>query len=277
VNHTGLPSPNPSVVAVIPARYASSRLPGKPLLEIAGRPMVVHVAERALAASLVARAVVATDDERIFAAVRAAGHEALMTRSDHASGSDRLAEAAAQLGAAVVVNVQGDEPLIDPVTIDRAVAALVEDEVAAVATACEPIASAADVLSPDVVKVVTDSGGRALYFSRSPVPFPRDAARRHGSLAAALAAEPELLATFRKHAGLYVYRRDFLLEYAGWPQSPLERGESLEQLRILERGYVIRLVEAAAPSIGVDTEEDLARVRALFAEWADSQSEAAAQ
>jgi 3-deoxy-manno-octulosonate cytidylyltransferase (CMP-KDO synthetase) len=275
VNQTGPPSPNPAVAAVIPARYASSRLPGKPLLEIAGRPMVVHVAERALAARLVSRAVVATDDERIFAAVRAAGHEALMTRADHASGSDRLAEAAVRLGAEVVVNVQGDEPLIDPETIDRAVAALLEDEGASVSTASEPVASGADVLSADVVKVVADGRGRALYFSRSPVPFPRDAVRRHGSLAAALAAEPGLLASFRKHAGLYVYRRDFLLEYARWPQSPLERSESLEQLRILERGYAIRLVEAAAPSVGVDTAEDLARVRALFAEAAGRDDEVA--
>jgi len=226
--------------------------------------MVVRVAERALAARTVSRAVVATDDERIFAAVRAAGHEALMTRADHPSGSDRLAEAAARLGVEVIVNVQGDEPLIDPGTIDRAVEALLGDAGAAVSTACEPIAGAADVLSADVVKVVSDGRGRALYFSRSPVPYPRDAVRRHGSLAAALEAEPGLLASFRKHAGLYVYRRDFLLEFAGWPQSPLERAEALEQLRVLERGHAIRLVEAAAPSIGVDTEEDLRRVRALF-------------
>jgi 3-deoxy-manno-octulosonate cytidylyltransferase (CMP-KDO synthetase) len=265
VNHTGPPSHNiPSVVAVIPARYSSSRLPGKPLSDIAGRPMVVRVAERALAARLVSRAVVATDDERIFAAVRSAGHEAVMTRSDHASGSDRLAEAAAGLEAEIVVNVQGDEPLIDPETIDRAVWALVEDEEAPVSTAWEPVASAEDVLSADVVKVVVDERGRALYFSRSPMPFPRDAARRHGSLAAALEVEPSLLATFRKHAGLYVYRREFLLEFAGWPQSRLEQTESLEQLRVLERGHSIRLVEAAAPSIGVDTAEDLARVRAVF-------------
>ena len=263
MNQTGLPTPNPNVVCIIPARYSSSRLPGKPLADIAGRPMVVRVVERALAARCVSRAVVATDDERILRAVREAGHEAVMTRADHASGSDRLAEAAAAVGAEVVVNVQGDEPLIAPETIERAVAALVEDAGAAVATAWEPIDAAADVLSPDVVKVVLGEGGRALYFSRSPVPFPRDAVRRHGSLAEALAREPALVAAFRKHTGLYAYRREFLLEYAGWPPSALERAESLEQLRILERGHVIRVVEAAAPSVGVDTEEDLRRVREM--------------
>jgi len=264
VNHTGLPIQNPHVVCIIPARYSSSRLPGKPLLEIGGRPMIVRVVERALAARGVARVVVATDDERILEAVGAAGHEAVLTRADHASGSDRLAEAAASIEADVVVNVQGDEPLIAPETIERAVAALAEDEEAVVSTTSEPVGRAEDVLSPDVVKVVADARGRALYFSRSPVPFPREAVRRHGSLAAALAAEPGLLASFRKHTGLYAYRRDFLLEYARWPPSALERAESLEQLRILERGRHVRVVEAAAPSIGVDTEEDLRRVRALF-------------
>jgi 3-deoxy-manno-octulosonate cytidylyltransferase (CMP-KDO synthetase) len=264
VNRTGLPKENPAAVAVIPARYSSSRLPGKPLLEIAGRPMVVHVVERALAAQSVSRALVATDDGRIFEAVRGAGHEAVMTSAEHASGSDRLAEAARGVEADLIVNVQGDEPLIAPETIDRAVRALVEDEEAAVSTTCEMIESASDLLSADVVKVVTDARGRALYFSRSLVPFPREAARRYGSLAAALEVEPELLLNFRKHTGLYVYRREFLLEYAGWPQTPLERAESLEQLRALERGHAIRVVEAASPSIGVDTEEDLRRVRALF-------------
>ena len=166
--------------------------------------MVLHVVERALAAPSVSRAVVATDDERILAAVRAAGHEALMTSESHASGSDRLAEAAALVEADIVVNVQGDEPLIAPETIERAVGALLANEDAAVSTACEPVESASDVLSSDVVKVVTDERGRALYFSRSPIPFPREAARRYGSLAAALESEPELLATFRKHTGLYV-------------------------------------------------------------------------
>jgi 3-deoxy-manno-octulosonate cytidylyltransferase (CMP-KDO synthetase) len=227
--------------------------------------MILHVLERALAAPSVSRAIVATDDERIHDVVRACGFEAVMTSPSHASGSDRLAEAARGIVADVIVNVQGDEPLISPDTIELAVAALLEDEGASVSTTCERIETAADVLSADVVKVVMDEGGRALYFSRSPVPFPREAVRRHdGSLASALEAEPQLLAHFRKHTGLYVYRRAFLLEYARWPQSALERAESLEQLRILERGHRIRVVEAASPSIGVDTEEDLARVRELL-------------
>ena len=228
--------------------------------------MVVRVVERALAARPVSRAVVATDDERILAAVRAAGQEALMTSAAHASGSDRLAEAAARVEADIIVNVQGDEPLIAPETIERAVEALLSNEDASVATTCEAVESASDVLSSDVVKVVIDESGRALYFSRSPVPFPREAARRYGSLAAALEIEPDLLATFRKHTGLYVYRRAFLLEYARWPQTALERAESLEQLRILEHGHQIIVVEAAAPSVGVDTEEDLRRVREIMKE-----------
>ena len=227
--------------------------------------MVVHVAERALAAPTVSRAVVATDDRRIYEAVTDAGHEALMTSPEHASGSDRLAEAAARIDCEVVVNVQGDEPLISPDTIEVAVGALLEDEGAAVSTTSEPIETAADVLSSDVVKVVVDARGRALYFSRSPVPYPREAARAYGSLAAALEVEPALLGTFRKHTGLYVYRRAFLLEYARWPQTACERAESLEQLRMLEHGAKIRVVETDETSIGVDTDADLERVRALFA------------
>jgi len=227
--------------------------------------MILHVVERALAARCVRRAVVATDDERIIEAVRAAGYEAILTRADHLSGSDRLAEAAAALAEAeVVVNVQGDEPLLAPETIERAVAALLEDGEAVVSTTCEPFERAADVLSADVVKVVTDARGHALYFSRSPVPFPREAVRAHGTLAAALAREPALLGLFRKHTGLYVYRRAFLLEYSRMRQSALEGAESLEQLRILEAGAKIRVVEAASPSIGVDTAEDLARVREML-------------
>ena len=237
--------------------------------------MVVHVVERALAAPSVSRAVVATDDERIFEAVTAAGYEALMTAAEHASGSDRLAEAAELLGGdfEIVVNVQGDEPLISPRTIERAVEALASDSSADIATTCEPITEAADALSPDVVKVVADSRGRALYFSRSPVPFPRDAARRHGSLAAALDAEPGLLALFRKHTGLYVFRRAFLSEYAAHPATALEGAEQLEQLRALELGAVIRVVETDEPSVGVDTEADLARARTIFEEVRGQRSE----
>ncbi|HEX5708234.1 MAG TPA: 3-deoxy-manno-octulosonate cytidylyltransferase, partial [Pyrinomonadaceae bacterium] len=169
MNHAGLPTPN-SVVAVIPARYASSRFPGKPLAEIAGRPMVVRVAERARAALTVSRVVVATDDARVYEAAHAYGFEAAMTRADHPTGSDRLAEVASALGpeVSIIVNVQGDEPLLAPETIDRAVAALLADDEAVVATTFERVTEAGDVLSPDVVKVVTDERGRALYFSRAP-------------------------------------------------------------------------------------------------------------
>jgi 3-deoxy-manno-octulosonate cytidylyltransferase (CMP-KDO synthetase) len=191
----------------------------------------------------------------------------MMTSTEHASGSDRLAEAVAMLDDKfdLVVNVQGDEPQISPRTIERAIAALQDDPEAACATTCEAIANASDVLSPDVVKVVLDERGRALYFSRSPIPYPRVAAREFGSLASALDAEPTLLSVFRKHTGLYVYRRTFLLEYARWPQTALERVESLEQLRMLEHGAKIRVVETEETSIGVDTPEDLERVRVMFA------------
>lgn len=230
--------------------------------------MILRVLDCALRAKTIKRALVATDDARIFDAVRAEGFEAVMTSPDHASGSDRLAEVAARvLDAAddIIVNVQGDEPLISPDTIDRAVEALFEDREAVVSTTYEKIENAADVLSPDVVKVVLDERGRALYFSRSPIPYPRDAVRRHGgSLETALREEPALLANFRKHTGLYVYRRTFLLEYTRREQSPLERSESLEQLRILESGAAIRVVEAASVSIGVDTAEDLERVREIM-------------
>ena len=227
--------------------------------------MILWVVERALAARNITRAIVATDDHRIVDAVREAGFEAMMTSAHHASGSDRLAEVAAGLDDAdIIVNVQGDEPLISPRTIERAVDELLNADEALIVTTSEMIENAADVLSPDVVKVVTDRGGRALYFSRSCVPYPRDAVRRHGSLEAALQNEPELLKSFRKHTGLYAYRRSFLLEYAGWPQSELERLEALEQLRALERGVTILVVEADEPSIGVDTFEDLERVRALM-------------
>lgn len=227
--------------------------------------MILWVVERALSARNVARAIVATDDSRILDAVRQAGFEAVMTSPTHRSGSDRLAEAAARLDDAdVIVNVQGDEPLISPRTIELAVDELINADEAQIVTTCEAITSAADVVSPDVVKVVIDRGGRALYFSRSPIPYPRDAVNQHGSLTAALENDPQLLRLFRKHTGLYAYRRSFLLEYAGWPQTGLELMEALEQLRALERGVTIKVLETDAPSIGVDTPEDLERVRALM-------------
>jgi 3-deoxy-manno-octulosonate cytidylyltransferase (CMP-KDO synthetase) len=251
-------------VAVIPARYSSTRLPGKPLLEIAGKPLILWVAERALAARSVARAIVATDDKRIFDTVTSAGFEAMMTRGDHASGTDRVAEVVRTLDAEIIINVQGDEPLIEPETIDRAVRQLEMNAEVLMATTSEPIEEIAEVLNPVVVKVVIDDDGYATSFSRNPTPWPHQAVTRHGSIEAALRNEPALLSSFRKHTGLYVYRRDFLLEFAGWPQTESERAESLEQLRALERGVRIKVVEAASPSIGVDTIEDLERVRALI-------------
>jgi len=263
VDHAG-PNSSQIAVALIPARYNSTRLPGKPLLPLGGKPLVLWVAERALAASTVSRAIVATDDSRIFDAVRSAGFEARMTRRDHLSGTDRVAEIARDLVAEIIVNVQGDEPLIEPETIDRAVNALMSDHQAEIATTCEPLEAAADVLSTAVVKVVIDNEGRALNFSRAPIPFPVEAVRRHGSIEAALENEPALLSTFSKHTGLYVYRREFLQEFTSWPPSERERRESLEQLRALERGVTIRVVPAASSSIGVDTMEDLERVRSIL-------------
>ena len=225
--------------------------------------MICWVVERALGARNVARAIVATDDARIFDAVTSAGFEAMMTRGDHASGTDRIAEVARHLDAGIIVNVQGDEPLIEPETIDRAVHELATNVELLMATTSEPIAEAAEVLNPAVVKVVVDGEGYATSFSRNPIPWPNQAVNRHGSIEAALGNEPALLFSFRKHTGLYVYRREFLLEFAGWPQAESERGESLEQLRAVERGVKIKVIAAASPSIGVDTMADLERVRAL--------------
>ena len=264
MNHTGA-NPSTNAIAIIPARYESTRLPGKPLLPLAGKSLVLWVVERALAARQVVRAIVATDDERIFEVVTGAGYEAVMTRGDHPSGTDRVAEVAQSLARdQIIVNVQGDEPLISPQTIDAAIDALTNSDEVQIATTCEPIVHPAEVTDPNVVKVVTDPNGRALYFSRSPVPFPEASVRRHGSMAAALVNEPQLLAQFKKHTGLYVYRREFLLEFASWPPSALEQAEKLEQLRALERGVRIKVVAAASASIGVDTAHDLERVRAIL-------------
>ena len=252
------------VVAIIPARYASARFPGKPLAEVAGRPLILHVVERAHAAPSVDRVIVATDDERICQAVIAAGAEAEMTSPDHRTGTDRLAEVAARLEAEIVVNVQGDEPLIEPATIEAALAPLLADGAIVMGTTCEPIESVEDALNPNVVKVVVDRAGFALYFSRQPVPLPRAETLGRGSVEAALRADPGLLRLFAKHTGLYAYRRDFLLAFAALEPTPLERAELLEQLRALEHGYRIRVVPVSHRSIGVDTPADLERVRELM-------------
>jgi len=258
----------PGVVAIIPARYASTRLPGKPLVDIAGKPMIVRVAERAREVAAIRRVIIATDDQRVFDAVIALNHDApvevMMTSPDHLTGTDRLAEVAATLDAEIIVNVQGDEPLIEPATIEAAIAPLLADASIVMCTTSEPIESAVDLVNPNVVKVVTDGEGFALYFSRNPIPFPRAAVQAHGSIEAAFAANPELLKLYSKHTGMYVYRRDFLLRYAKLPPTPLEQAELLEQLRALEHGYRIKVVKVDHRSIGVDTPEDLERVRRMF-------------
>jgi len=226
----------------------------------------VWVAERARAASTISRTIVATDDARIADAASAAGFDCVMTRADHKTGTDRIAEVAHNLRTDIVVNVQGDEPLIDPATIDRVVAPLLADPEAQMATTFEAMEDPADVMNPSVVKIAFDPNGYATNFSRNPIPVPHQAVAKHGSIEAALRQEPALLLTFKKHTGLYAYRRDFLLEFTRWPQSDRERAESLEQLRALDRGVKIRVVEAASPSIGVDTAEDLERVRAMVSE-----------
>lgn len=257
-------------VAIVPARLASTRLPQKVLIDIAGKPMICWVAEKALAASNVDRVIVATDSQQIVDVVQKHNLEAVLTSTDHQSGTDRVAEVAATIPEAeIIVNVQGDEPLIAPATIERAVDTMKSEiakgpDGAGIVTTWEPIESLDDVLRSDVVKVVLDDDDNAVYFSRSPIPYPRDAAKRHGSPDAALLREPELLKLFRKHTGLYVYRRDVLLEFTRWPQSELERIEALEQLRALAKGMKIKVVEACSASTGVDTLADLEKVRSVF-------------
>jgi 3-deoxy-manno-octulosonate cytidylyltransferase (CMP-KDO synthetase) len=253
-------------LVVIPARHASTRLPGKPLLDLGGKPMVVRVAERVREAGASA-VYIATDHEDIRAAALLHGITALMTRADHASGTDRLAEAAAQLGCddgQVIVNVQGDEPLIDPALVGRVAADLEADADAAVATAAHPLSSPADFFNPNVVKVVCDRAGRALYFSRAPIPYARDAFAALKGRPVTSAPLPAGLPALR-HIGLYAYRAGFLRRYAALEPSPIEQFEALEQLRVLWHGLPIRVtVTAHAPEPGVDTAEDLARVRLRF-------------
>lgn len=253
------------VIAIIPARFASTRLPGKPLLEIAGKPMLLHVIERTATSSTVTRIVVATDDERIADVVKSSGHEAWLTSTAHRNGTERLAEVARSVNEEIVVNVQSDEPMIEGGTIDAAVQPLLEDSGVLMSTIAEPLERPADALDPGVVKVVTDNEGNALYFSRAAIPFLRDEAERHGTIGAAIDARHDVDRMFLKHTGLYAYRREFLLKYALLTPTPLESRESLEQLRALEHGYRIRVVKVTSSSIGVDTPEDLDRVRRLMA------------
>lgn len=243
------------VTAVIPSRYASTRFEGKALADIMGKPMVQHVYERTCRASLVSEVIVATDDSRIEAAVKAFGGRVEMTSSSHETGTDRLAEVAGRIDSEIIVNVQGDEPLIEPAMIDEAIRPLVDDETIVMGTLKSRIRNLHDFLSPNVVKVITDCTGFALYFSRSPLPFFRD---KWDDLKDEAFDSGRLLC--HKHVGLYVYRRDFLLRYAQMPQTYLERAEKLEQLRVLENGHRIRVVETEHESIGVDSPPDLEKV-----------------
>ena len=239
------------ILCVIPARYASTRLPGKPLADIAGKPMIRHVYERACQAQRPDMVLVATDNEKVYAAVTAFGGQALMTSADHPTGTDRLAEVArAYEDYDIIINVQGDEPLIAPEVIDRLAAVFDEEPGLSMATLATVMAEE-EYDQPSAVKVVTDLQGYALYFSRSHIPFPR--------------VKVDELPVY-KHIGIYAYRRDFLLTYAALDPTPLERTESLEQLRALEHGYRIKVLITDFQSIGVDTPEDLQKVNKLFKE-----------
>jgi len=233
--------------------------------------MVCWVAERAQAARNVDRVIVATDSQEILTAVSSRGFEAKLTDPNHKSGTDRVAEVAANIpDAEIIVNVQGDEPLIAPETIEKAVDTMLAEmskaNGAGIVTTCEPIESLDELLNFNLVKVVIDDDGNAVYFSRSPIPFPSDAAKRHGAPEAALIAEPELFKFFHKHTGLYVYRRDVLLEFTRWPPAKLELIEALEQLRALAHGVKIKVVEACSTSIGVDTADDLELLKVQMAQ-----------
>ncbi len=238
------------VVGIIPARYASTRFPGKPLADLGGKPLLQWTWEAARRCDALDAVLVATDDERIAEAARKFGAEVAMTRSDHPSGTDRLAEVARRLDAGILVNVQGDEPFLDPGTIAAVVRPLRDEPGLAMSTACVLTRDAEEAADPNVVKVVLAANGDALYFSRLPIPWLRDAGTGP--------------ATWRLHLGLYAYRRDFLLAFAAWPPTSLERSESLEQLRALEHGARIRVIEVSERALGVDTPADLERARAML-------------
>jgi 3-deoxy-manno-octulosonate cytidylyltransferase (CMP-KDO synthetase) len=240
------------VVIVIPARFASTRLPGKPLISLAGKTMIQRVYERAKMAKRAHLVVVATDDERIVKAVQEFGGEARMTRADHRTGTERVAEVAAHIEGDIFVNAQGDEPLLDPAAVDTAIEALMEEPAASIATVATPLKVLADVMDPNVVKTVLDFEGNALYFSRAPIPWVRDTAAK-------------VHVKYWKHLGLYVFQRDVLMEYPTLPQGELERIEQLEQLRWMENGWKIRVAEVEHDAVSVDVPEDVQRVEKLLA------------
>jgi 3-deoxy-manno-octulosonate cytidylyltransferase (CMP-KDO synthetase) len=244
-------SSSPEVVIVIPARFGSKRLPGKPLVSLAGKPMIQRVYERAKMAARAQRVIVATDDERIAQAVETFGGVARMTRPDHRTGTERVAEVAAHEKGDVFVNVQGDEPLLDPAAVDTAIDALLEEPAAAIATVATLIKTSADIMDPNIVKTVVDFDNNGLYFSRAPIPWVRDTASK-------------IQVRHLKHLGLYVFQREALLEYPTLPEGELERIEQLEQLRWMENGVKIRVAEVEHDAVSVDVPEDVARVEKLL-------------
>jgi 3-deoxy-manno-octulosonate cytidylyltransferase (CMP-KDO synthetase) len=253
------------VVAIIPARYASSRFPGKAIVDLAGKPMIQWVYERTCQAAHVGRVLVATDDERIFQVVQGFGGAAVMTSSNHPTGTDRLAEVAATLDAMLIVNVQGDEPLIEPAAIDAAITPFAEDPTLVMSTLRCPIPTLDELFDISITKVVVDAQDCALYFSKAPIPYHRDGWGPIASMVPRLrlaGGTPPVVGW--RHIGLYVYRRTFLLVFARLAQTPLERLEQLEQLRALEHGYRIKVVPTPYVSIGVDTPEDVAKVKRLL-------------
>jgi 3-deoxy-manno-octulosonate cytidylyltransferase (CMP-KDO synthetase) len=241
------------ILGVIPARFASTRFPGKVLAQISSKSMLQHVYERASQARYLTNLIIATDDRRIADAARLFGAIVRMTRADHVSGTDRVAEVASAENADIVVNIQGDEPLIDPAAIDAAILPLAHEKEIVMATLKKRIENPDEIANPNVVKVVCDAAGDAIYFSRCPIPYVRGSA-----------PGGPVTGMHFKHIGLYVYRREFLLQYSDLPLGPLEQAEKLEQLRALENGFRIRVVETEYESLGVDTPEDLERVTGLF-------------
>lgn len=244
---------SPVIWAVIPARYAAARFPGKPLVSLAGKTMIQRVWERVRQATRIAKVVIATDDERILSAVKAFGGEAILTRPNHPSGTSRIAEVAASSNADIYINVQGDEPLIAPEAVDALAECIASDDSIALATLAVALKNPADIMDPNICKVVLDFNGDALYFSRAPIPWVRDSAGK-------------VHAQHWKHLGLYAYRRAALLEYETLPPGELERLEQLEQLRWLENGYKIRVAETSHDSVSVDVPEDVPRVEKLICE-----------
>ncbi len=244
-----LPSALSRALGVIPARFASSRFPGKALVTLKNKPILQHVWERACLAKTLDQVLIATDDQRIFDAAVDFGAAVVMTGGHHLSGTDRVSEAAAGQPYEIIVNIQGDEPLIDPAAIDLATQALLDDPSLVMSTLKRRIEVVGEIMNPNVVKVVTGFSGDAIYFSRCPIPYNRGVNE-----------------AYYKHIGLYVYRKEFLLNYSAMPVGPLERAESLEQLRALENGHRIRVLETQYESLGVDTPEDLARVIDLISQ-----------